>query len=143
MGSVWGPGFLSEFVTDTHALYWHMGDDPRLSDAARRLFDAADQGLHRILVPSIVLVEIVYLLERRRLSSAVVERIFGLFGVDADNYLMGNLDYATARAVQVIPRSDVPDMPDRIIVATAWQLGLPLISRDEAIRRAAVVPIVW
>jgi PIN domain nuclease of toxin-antitoxin system len=34
-------------------------------------------------------------------------------------------------------------MPDRIIVATALHLGFPLISRDEAIQRAAVVPIVW
>jgi predicted nucleic acid-binding protein len=34
-------------------------------------------------------------------------------------------------------------MPDRIIAATALQLGLPLITRDEAIRRSGVVPVVW
>ncbi len=73
----------------------------------------------------------------------MVERIFGLFGVKGGNYILANLDYATARAVQEIQRSAVPDMPDRIIVATAWHLGLPLIGRDEAIRRAAVVPIIW
>lgn len=120
-----------------------MSGDARLSREARRLFDATDRGLHRVLVPSIVLVEIVYLLERRRVSSDVVERIFGLFGSEGGSYELANLDEATARAVQAIPRSAVPDMPDRIIVATAWQRGVPLISRDEAIRRAAVVPIIW
>lgn len=37
----------------------------------------------------------------------------------------------------------VADMPDRIIVATALHLGLPLISRDAAIARSAAVPMVW
>jgi predicted nucleic acid-binding protein len=41
-----------------------------------------------------------------------------------------------------IPRADVPDLPDRIIAATAVYLGVPLISRDRAIR-ASSVETIW
>lgn len=30
------------FVTDTHALIWHMTDDPKLSKTAQRVFEKAD-----------------------------------------------------------------------------------------------------
>lgn len=51
-------------------------------------------------------------------------------------------DHAVADAVATIPRDDVPDMPDRIIAATAVALRLPLITRDSRIRRLAI-PTIW
>ncbi len=36
----------------------------------------------------------------------------------------------------------VPELPDRIIAATALYLGLPLISRDRAIQQASI-EVVW
>jgi predicted nucleic acid-binding protein len=44
--------------------------------------------------------------------------------------------------MQQVSRDDVPDMPDRIVAATALYLGVPVISRDGKIR-AANVPSVW
>jgi hypothetical protein len=35
-----------------------------------------------------------------------------------------------------VPRADVPDMPDRIVAATAVYFGTPAISRDGRIRAA-------
>jgi PIN domain nuclease of toxin-antitoxin system len=43
-----------------------------------------------------------------------------------------------AKTISDVPRMDVPDMPDRIIAATALHLDLPLISRDRKIRLSAV-----
>ena len=43
-----------------------------------------------------------------------------------------------ANAVTSVPRSEVPDMPDRIIAATALHLNLSLISRDRKIQRSGV-----
>jgi predicted nucleic acid-binding protein len=47
-----------------------------------------------------------------------------------------------ARATEHIPRSIVPDLPDRIIAATALVLGLPLVTADRQIR-AAPIPTIW
>jgi PIN domain nuclease of toxin-antitoxin system len=41
-----------------------------------------------------------------------------------------------------VPRADVPDMPDRIVAATAVYYGVPVISRDARIR-ASNVQTIW
>ena len=134
---------MSEFVSDTHAFYWHVAADPRLSAPARRIFEGADRGDHRIWVPSITLIEVTYLAERGRLAADSVGLIFQLLSQPDGSYAVADLDLAVAQSLTLVPRAEVPDMPDRIIVATAKRLGLPLISRDEAIRRSAIVPVVW
>ena len=51
----------------------------------------------------------------------------------------------TAEVVNVmqnVPRADIPDMPDRIVAATAVFLGVPVISRDGRIR-ASTIQTVW
>jgi predicted nucleic acid-binding protein len=45
-------------------------------------------------------------------------------------------------AMRRIPRGAVPDMPDRIIAATAVSLGIPVISRDGQIR-ASYLQTIW
>lgn len=134
---------MNQYVTDTHALYWHLANDSRLSHTARQAFHGADAGLHQILVPGIVLIEMVYLVEKGRLDAALIDQVFTLFGTIAGSYAVAPLDQYTARALHNIPRSVVPDMPDRIIAATAYQLGLPLITRDAAIHKAGVISVIW
>ena len=52
-----------------------------------------------------------------------------------------SLDLSIARALRRIPRAVVPEMPDRIIAATALYLGLPLVTRDLRIRSADITTI--
>ena len=44
--------------------------------------------------------------------------------------------------MQQVSREDIPDMPDRIVAATAVYLGVPVISRDGKIR-ASNVQTIW
>jgi predicted nucleic acid-binding protein len=51
----------------------------------------------------------------------------------------------TADIVQImrrVSRTDVPDMPDRIVAATAMYFNVPVISRDARIR-SANLHTVW
>ena len=41
-----------------------------------------------------------------------------------------------------VARAQVPDLPDRIIAATALHLGIPIISRDRKIQ-ASGLTTVW
>jgi PIN domain nuclease of toxin-antitoxin system len=41
-----------------------------------------------------------------------------------------------------VPRDEVPDMPDGIVVATALYFGVPAISKDGRIR-ASTVQSIW
>lgn len=134
---------MSEYVTDTHVLHWHLTGDPRLSPMARQLLAEADTGLHRIFVPSIILVEMIYLVEKGKLNRSLLQQLLGLVEVARSSYTIAVLDSGTARAMLSIPRTAVPDMPDRIIAATAHHLGIPLITQDDKIHKANIVPIIW
>ena len=57
---------MNAYVTDTHALLWHLSNDPALSAPTADLFRQADTGATEIIIRSIVLVEVVYLCERQR-----------------------------------------------------------------------------
>ena len=52
-------------VVDTHTIVWYLQDDPRLSTKAADALDAATAAGEVIYVPSICLVELSYLIEKR------------------------------------------------------------------------------
>ena len=134
---------MSRYVCDTHALHWHLVGNDKLSTSARRIFADGDAGVQQIIVPGIVLIEFVYLVEKGRLERDRVDELFQRFAVPNGSYAVAPLDLAIAQALWSVPRTLVPEMPDRIITATALALGLPLITRDHAIQRSALVPTIW
>ena len=129
---------MTDSVSDTHALVWHLTSSPRLGSAAREAFAAADRGELRVYIPTIVAIEIIYLSERRRIPTEVLEQVIARGTVPGGSYALWPLDAATISAVRVVPRASVPELPDRVILATAIALGLPLITDDHSIRSASL-----
>jgi PIN domain nuclease of toxin-antitoxin system len=134
---------MSQYVTDTHALCWHLTGNPKLSAKAKKIFQEADSGVHQILIPSIVLIEMVYLAEKGRIGDSSLNQVLELIDTIGGSYDEVPLNKDTVKALQNIHREDIPDMPDRIITATAYQLDLPLITKDEKIKNSRVVSVVW
>lgn len=134
---------MSRYVTDTHALIWHLTGNSKLSAKAKAIFQNADVGIHQIIIPSIVLIEMVYLVEKGRIRNSSFDRILQLLeNVDA-SYEEAPINMEIVKVLQRIPRLEVPDMPDRIITATAYQLHLPLITCDEKIKKSKTVKVIW
>lgn len=134
---------MSAYVTDTHALIWHLTADAQLSAVCREIFEAADRGEGTIWIPAIVLVETVYLAEKARFPSALVTQMLNLVDPPSAGYTVAPLDAGVVRSLAAIDRSDVPDMPDRIVAATALKLGVPLLTRDRKIRLALGPQAIW
>lgn len=133
---------MPDAVTDTHGLIWYLEDSPRLGAAARDVFRACDVGEVVVYVPTICLVEIIYLQEKGRIPSSLKSQLDAELQAGTSGLIPIALTPDVARAVARVPRSEVPDMPDRIIAATALHLGLPLLSRDDQIRLSSV-ETVW
>ncbi|MEQ9621315.1 PIN domain-containing protein [Coleofasciculus chthonoplastes] len=53
------------------------------------------------------------------------------------------IDIDIASAIATINRDTAPDMPDRIIAATALTLHLPLVTRDAKIQQALNIQTIW
>jgi PIN domain nuclease of toxin-antitoxin system len=128
-------------VADTHGLIWYIWSDPRMSKAARTVFDDAAASGDRIVVSSISLIEIIYLIEKRRIDPLAYQQLVALLNLGR---LLTEIvvDRDIADALATIPRDQVPDMPDRIIAATALHLNVPLIRRDRKIQ-ASSVQTIW
>lgn len=135
---------MNQFVTDTHTFIWHLTSDRRLSPSARQIFDDADKGLVQILIPGIVLIEMVYLVEKDVLLRTRLEQVLTFLDVPGVSYIVAALDEHVARAMlDEVAWSDVPELADRIIAATAVSLNLPLLSKDPRHRSAGAVQVVW
>jgi PIN domain nuclease of toxin-antitoxin system len=133
---------MSDAVTDTHGLIWYLEDSPRLGPAANKAFDACERGEAVIYVPTICLVEMIYLQEKGRISADLLARFTAGLHAGTSGLAIAELTASVVNAVAKIPRAIVPDMPDRIIAATALDLELPLITRDSAIIGAGL-SIIW
>ena len=86
--------------------------------------------------------EIVYLQEKGRIPADLKAQLDAALEAGTTGLILVSLTPEVVDAVPRVPRSDVPDMPDRIIAATALNLGVRLISRDRAIRLSAI-RTVW
>jgi PIN domain nuclease of toxin-antitoxin system len=129
-------------VADTHAALWYLLQNPRLSVTARSFMDDAAAAGNEILLSPISLAEIVYLIEKSRLPISAYEELKQAL---ADHqYVIEEAPFTAdiVDAMRQIPRDAVPDLPDRIVAATAAYFGVPVISRDGRIR-ASNVSTVW
>jgi PIN domain nuclease of toxin-antitoxin system len=134
---------MTSHLVDTHALVWQFTDPSSLSVRVASILDAAEQAKGRILVPSIVLVELVYLAERRRVPEVALTRTFDLLGVPRGTYRSVPLNLEIARMLGRIDRSIVPDMPDRIIAATSMALKVPVLTKDSRLKALTTIETIW
>lgn len=133
---------MSAVVADTQALVWYLTEPARLTpDAVDAMDGATDSGMP-IWIPSITLVELRYLIEKMRIPSAVLETLMEVLDEDDSAFEIAALTRKVADAVGAVSREKVPDMPDRIIAATAQALGLPLVTSDLKIR-ASGIAVIW
>ena len=130
-------------VLDTHALIWWVSDPTRVPAKARRLLDAAVKAGEKLTVSSISIWEVAMLVDRGRLTLTLaldvwieqVESLPFLAFQPVDNRI-------ASRAVRLdgFPHRDPAD---RMIAATALELGATLITADARLRGYTPVKTVW
>jgi PIN domain nuclease of toxin-antitoxin system len=133
---------MAGVVADTHTIVCYLSRDSRLSLAAHAALTVATTGGDLIHIPSICLVELTYLAEKGRLPSAAREALVEALDDPSGPCALVPLDRLVAEALQLVQRTEVPDLPDRIVAATALALRVPLISRDRKIR-ASQIQTIW
>ena len=125
-------------VSDTHAAIWYLNADPRLSSRAKAFIDEAETQGKPVLISTITLVEVVYLQEKGKIPPGTLTRLEEALRAQDAVLRIADLTLAIALTVGRVLRDEVPDMPDRIIAATALHFGVPVISRDGKIKTSSV-----
>jgi PIN domain nuclease of toxin-antitoxin system len=132
---------MSAVVVDTHAIIWYLAGDRRLSQNATDILDEATANGEPIHVPSICLIELTYVVEKGRIPMVARDRLVAAIDDPGTPCMPAPLDRRVVDAVGQVHRSEVPDLPDRVIAGTALALRLPLISRDGRIRTSQIKTI--
>ena len=130
---------MRNYVVDTHALVWHLTDDPRLGKKAKQILETPD---NRLVLPAIVLAEAKYIADRQRILVFFPEILAAII---AD-------PRCTVYPIDVLTVFYLPkglNIHDSLIVATALlfrdvlQQKVHILTRDEEIRQSGLVPTVW
>src|SRR5438477_202429 len=111
-------------VVDTHTIIWYLAEEPKLSRVAAAHLDRATHDGDPIFVPAICLVEIIYLVEKGKLAETMRQLLLDALDDPGSPARLVPMDRDIVDAVKRIDRAVVPDMPDRIIAATALSLNL-------------------
>lgn len=117
---------MNNILIDTHALLWYLSKDKKLPNNIRSFLLKA----HKIFVPTIVLLELLYLLQKQSLTST--------FSLVLDKLKKSNKYQVVSFDLEVLENvfklSSNLESHDSIIVATAKMLKLPLVTKDGKIK---------
>lgn len=130
---------MKDYVTDTHSLFWHLSNYPKLGRNAVAACEEAGLGNALIHIPAIVFAKLFYLNIKLgkpidfAVKFAELERApqFILTPLDPEDILDFDRDSA------------VTEMHDRMIVGLARRLGCPLLTVDKNITASGSVETVW
>ncbi len=127
------------YVTDTHPLVWYFERNKALSKKAESVFDSGE--LH-IVIPSLVMVEVKFLIKRKRIK-IVFDEINNVIANDP-KFTIYPLD------VQIVEKAPLNlNIHDAIICATALVYkdvlneDVCLITKDSEIKDSQLVEICW
>jgi predicted nucleic acid-binding protein len=126
------------FVVDTMALILFL-ERRKLPLQVMSIFEKADKRECTLYIPAMVLAEVGYLSEKNRIDIglAQIERYMA-----GNKYIQPyNITFTTIKETFTI--TDIPELHDRIIAATAKELGIPLITNDPKIQASSFVKTIW
>jgi PIN domain nuclease of toxin-antitoxin system len=119
-------------LLDTNAAIW-ITQNSKLADSAVEALDqAADEGV-AILVSPIIAWEVGLLVARGRIALPTNPDTWFQQLLDAPNTELAEMPAKVLIASSFLPSLSVRDPADRILVATAREFGLALVTRDRAL----------
>lgn len=122
-------------LLDTHITLWLDGGDNRLRSSTRALIEHCWRGGGTVFVSAVTAWEIALLVDKGHIGldvpvQAWLERFLDRPGIEAVP-----LGHGPACRAYQFHHLDDPDPADRLLVATAVDLGCPLVTYDERITR--------
>lgn len=125
------------YVLDTHVLIWYFTGSARLSPEARNIIDQVRQQGGRLLIPTIVLAEALNVAVKGRVVFDF-HKLYQLVRAEPEFEIV---EFGIEIFDETLRVSAVPEIHDRIIVATARFYGVDLLTKDGVIRSSGDVGV--
>ena len=128
-------------LIDTHIVVWLALAPEKLSARARTAIDTARADGDGLAISAITLFELAMLADKGRIELAIGLESF-LQEVESRLTVLPLTGRTCARAVQ-LSSAHSKDPADRLILATALNHGLPLLTADGKMRKGKLVRTIW
>jgi len=126
------------FVADTMALILRL-ENRKMGTKAKATFISAEKAEIGLIIPAMVLVELCYLSEKKRIETNLKG-----FKDYRNKFESITVEPMTEELIQkAFEINDIPELHDRIIAGTALKVGAKLITNDPIIARSKFVEIIW
>ena len=130
---------MALYIPDTHCLIWQATASPRLGTQAAAVLTQVDQGNAHLIIPAIVVAELLFTIERRKLPINF-NRLFQQWQANPAIAIV-SLTLDTLLLMRTV--TTIPEMHDRLIACEAYIRKATLITIDQSIMASGFVPTVW
>ena len=130
---------MATYMTDTHSLLWAFRYPRKLGENARQAFEEVANGESKLLIPVIVLAELIFTIENKPIQADFDEILKAIKASPNIEFL--DLDLLSTLKLREL--TQIEEMHDRMIVASAIKYQVPLITRDENITNSGLIKVIW
>lgn len=127
-----------EYLLDTVTLVRYLSNSGKLTRKVRSIFDKADKGEGTFFISTVSFMEILYLSEKKRIPISledVVDKI-----TLSSIYEVVNLSTEIILTAKTV---NFNELHDRLILATAKHLDIPVISSDTKFPDVEGIQVIW
>ena len=129
-------------VADSHAVVWYVQSSKRLSERVAEVL--AEAETERALEVSVAtFIDLWYVSQTTEAITAAQLAALKQRLVSSEAVRIEPVTVNVVDATMNIPRTVLADPWDRLIVATAIALRVPLVTRDSEIRSSGLVETIW
>lgn len=126
------------YLLDTVALIRHFAGNRNIGHSAKKILDSFAETDYYLAVSIISLMEIMYLSEKKRINIDLVRTIKLLTENDAYKIIELNTEI-----IIVASNIDFYELHDRMILATAKWLDVPILSSDRKFIDVPDISVIW
>ncbi len=126
-------------VADTHSWLWYLSEDPRLGEKAEQAFQSADLGEEKIILPTIVITESVYIAKKKDYDLQMKKIIEDL--KVSSNYITTPISYSIL--TELVSDNRKLSIHDKIITLTAETENYNIITKDKEITKKSKTKVIW
>jgi len=128
-----------QYLLDTVVVIRHFSGTGQIGQAANEILEKFEQTTDiKLIISAISLMEIMYLAEKNRIPISLQETLAAVRS--SGKYIIANL---TPEIIEVAETIKFSELHDRLILATAKWLDIPIISSDKLFDNVAGIKTIW
>lgn len=127
-----------QYLLDTVVLVRHFAGSGKIGRKATSILDGLEKSDDQLLISVISLMEVMYLSEKNRIGINLGETLENI--ESSSKYTVVDLNADVLRVAETIA---FYELHDRLILATAKWLQVPVISCDREFSKTKSVEVIW